>query len=528
MPRRRTMIEYREIIRRLAKSQSIRGIQRETGMHRTIIRKILKYATENGWLHPGSHIPSEESLYKIWGKSATLNSHPLDEWQDKIKEWLDEKYSYVVIHQLILPEYECSEATVRRYIKKHFPGYHKAVICRETIPGEVMEVDFGHLGITYDPITGKNRKTYFFSGRLRHSREAYREIVFNQDQKAFFRCHINAFEHFGGVPQKVVPDNLKAAVIRASYENPIINRVYRKLAEHYDFMISPTLPGTPEHKGGVENDVKYVKNNFWPIFREHQKNKGYSRPNADELKAELDTWNKTVARVRKIGGLGRSPEELFASEEKHELHPLPSTRWRPLEWAEGIKARDTCRIQYNSAFYSIPYKYIGSKVDVLSDPISVYIFLDHEQIALHHKAKYKWEFVKRTEHLPPHAEEYMSTTREGLKRHALRVGVYTGKVVAQLLDQKHVDGLRPARAILFTLRKKFGEHRLEAACRRAWTYDTAEYSSVKSILANDLDKLEIEHPVDASGQQLFHFARGYGYFDPASHPENQEDLVWTN
>lgn len=508
------MTEYREIISRLKKSQSIRGIQRETGMHRTIIRKIKQYATDNDWLHPESQIPDEATLYNIWGKLATPNAHPLDAWQDKIEEWLKLKYSYVVIHQLINPDFPCAEATIRRYVKKNFPAYHKPVMCRETIAGEIMEVDYGFLGITHDRITGKKRKTYIFSGRFRHSRDAYREIVFDQKQDTFFNCHINAFEYFAGVPQKLVPDNLKAAVIRASYENPVINRVYRLLAEHYNFMISPNLPGRPEHKGGVENDIKYVKNNFWPIFKEQQKAKGYSAPEATELIEALAAWNQNTARVRKVSGVGRTPAELFESEEKMQLQPLPRNRWRPIEWGESIKVQDNCRIQFDCAFYSVPYKYVGKLVDVLADPITVYIFLSHEKIAMHSKANKKWEFIKKPEHFPPHAEEYMSTTRESLKEYAAGIGRYTSKIISQILDQKHVDGLRPARAILFSLKKEYGIDRLEAACQRAWVYDTVEYFSVKSILVNNLDKLAIEQPVDAQGQQLFHFTREYGYFTP--------------
>lgn len=156
MPRRRTMTEYREIVRRLQKSHSVRGIQRETGLHRTIIRKI--------------------------------------------KNWLEKDYSFVVIHSLIQPLYECSEATVRRAHKQTLPCLKKPVLLRETIPGAIMEVDYGYLGITYDQITDKRRKAYVCSGRLNHSRDAYREIVFNQDQNIFFNCHISAYEYFRGVP----------------------------------------------------------------------------------------------------------------------------------------------------------------------------------------------------------------------------------------------------------------------------------------------------------------------------------------
>ncbi len=522
------MAEYREIVIRLKKSQSIRGIHKETGMHRTIIRKIKQYATDNGWLHPDSQIPTEETLYNIWGRLATPNAHPLDKWQDKIEAWLKDKYSYVVIHQLIYPDFQCSEATVRRYIQKEFPAYHKVVMCRDTIAGEIMEVDYGYLGITHDHLTDKKRKTYIFSGRLRHSRDAYREIVFDQKQDTFFSCHMNAFEHFGGVPEKVVPDNLKAAVIRASYENPIINRVYRALAEHYNFMISPNLPGRPEHKGGVENDIKYVKNNFWPIFKEQQKAKGYAMPEATELKDALAAWNINTARVRKVSGVGRTPLDIFESEEKAMLQPLPPNKWMPLEWGEGIKVQDNCRIQFDCAFYSVPYKHVGKLVDVLANRITVYVFLSHEQVAMHSRAKKKWEIVKKSEHFPPHAEEYMRTTRESLKTFAAEIGQYTGKVVSQILDQKHVDGLRPARAILFSLKKKYGTERLEAACERAWVYDTPEYFSVKSILLKDLDKLTVEQPVDAQGQQLFHFAREQGYFDPTGASKAEGGKSWMN
>lgn len=522
------MTEYIEVVKRLQDSQSIRGIQRETGIHRTIIRKIKKHADQNGWSQPGAPLPMEEALYEIFERSTTMDSHPLNAWQEKIKEWLENKYSYVVIHQLIQPSYDCSEATIRRYIKKRFPAHKKAVMPRETIAGEVMEVDYGYLGITYDPVTDKRRKTYVFSGRLNHSRDAYREMVFGQKQEIFFECHIHAFEYFGGVPKKVVPDNLKAAVIQASFESPIINRVYRQLAEHYNFMISPTLPRKPEHKGGVENDIKYIKNNFWPIFKENQKDKGYADPNALELIAALDDWNKDTARIRKIRGLGRSPEEIFESEEKHELLPLPRVRWDLVEWGESLTVQDTCRIQYKSAFYSIPYKHIGQKVAVLSNSTAVYIFFDYKQIAIHRNAKYEWEFVKKKEHFPPHAEEYMSMTQESLKRQAAGIGIYTGKVVSSILNEKHIDGMRPARAVVFSLKKKYGISRVEAACKRAWVYDTAEYMSVKSILQKALDKQEIENPLDSQGQQLFHFTREFGYFEPDNHRDAEGGEAWMN
>src|SRR3972149_7758019 len=127
---------------------------------------------------------------------------------------------------------------------------------RPTVAGGDMELDSGYLGIPYDSQTRRNRKTHIFSGRLRHSRLAHREPTFNQKQEAFFLGHIHAYEYFGGVADKTIPDNLKAAGIKATYEDPLINRVYHELAEHYGFLISPCPPYDPRKKGGVENHIK--------------------------------------------------------------------------------------------------------------------------------------------------------------------------------------------------------------------------------------------------------------------------------
>ena len=94
-------------------------------------------------------------------------------------------------------------------------------------------MDFGQLGLTWDAATRSRKRTWVFSDRLRHSRRAYREVVFDQKQETFVACHMHAFEWFGGVPEKVTPDNLKATVITASFEDPLVNRAYRELALHY-------------------------------------------------------------------------------------------------------------------------------------------------------------------------------------------------------------------------------------------------------------------------------------------------------
>ncbi len=511
------MTEKREVIRRLRLGQSIRRINRETGMHRTLIRELKELAKQKKWLETNRRLPPERAIERLLtrDKQPKHDTHPLDGYQDRIRKWLKNQNSYLLIHEYISAEIDVSEATVRRYCKKHFPGLPKTAAVRETIPGAVMEVDFGYLGITYDPQERRNRKTYLFSARLQHSRYAWRERVYDQKQSTFFRCHIHAFEFFGGVPEKVVPDNLKAAVLSASLIDPIVNRVYLRLAEHYGFLIAPCPPRRPELKGGVENDIKYVKRNFWPRYREQERLRGHEVPHGDRIQAELEKWAAERAHVRQIGGIGARPVDLFRDEEQPALRSLPSSRWRELTW-QLAKVQESWRVQADRAYYSVPYRLIGTKVLVYLTSDAVEIYEGHSLVALHQRASRPWEYVHNSKHDPPHISEFIASTREGLQRGAERIGPEVGETVRALLERKGVDGLRPARALM-ALNRRYGAPRLRSACRRALRYESPEYGVVKRILEQRLDRAGEAEPLDGNGNYCFTFARRAGYFEPLAH-----------
>ena len=353
-------MELLDIVRRLRRQQSIKAINRETGKHRRVIRRLRELAEHEGWLDAKRELPSERQLQEAYHEQRAgaeeRGGHPLDARRDQIEGWRREGYSFLVIHELLQQRgVECSETTVRRYIHRHFPSPVRPVMRRETRPGEVMEVDFGYLGLTWDAAVRARKRTWVFSGRLRHSRRAYREVVFDQKQETFFACHVHAFEWFGGVAEKVTPDNLKAAIIVASFEDPVVNRAYRELALHYGFLISPCLPRRPEHKGGVEGDIKYVKRNFLPLFREAQKERGRELPDAGELPEELERWNRETYEEHVVQKVGRTPLELFESEEAQTLRALPMTRWDQVLCKE-LSVGPDWRVQFERAFYTVPYR----------------------------------------------------------------------------------------------------------------------------------------------------------------------------
>ena len=508
------MQNYQEIVHRLRLDQSIRQISKDTGTHRTIIRNIKKLAQKNHWLDPLDSVPNLATIQeKLNNEKATAPaSHQLEHFSNDIKQWLKNGYSHTVIHHLIKDRVACSLSTISRFIHRNFPRSVDPVMVRSTEPGAIADVDFGYFGIVYDESCAQNRKAWFFSCRLRHSRKTYREVVLNQFERTFFTAHIHAFEFFQGVPMKIVLDNLKAGVIEASITEPLLNSSYRELAHHYGFMISPCAPYTPEHKGGVENDVKYVKKNFWPIFLENQKQKGRTIPSLIDLKEGLIHWNHEIAEQRKIAGIHKNVIEIFEQEEKEKLRKLPLERWDPIEWKK-TKVGPDWRISFDSSHYTVPFQLIGQEVMVCASSLIVRIFYEHIEVTQHFRAEKKGEYKRKVEHAPPQLDEVMNATRDSLIIRAEKFGGYILIVVMHLLTDPVQDQLNAARHVL-NLEKKYDQLRLEAACYRAVMYSTISYKSIRLILEGELEKQPIGEEMKQQGdEEVYRFARSIEHYD---------------
>lgn len=499
------MLEKREIISRLKKGLSIRKIANEYGVHRTIIRSLHRLAMKKGWLDPDARLPSEKELILAFRPNGKASSkYPFEQYLDDIKSWHSEGLTAIVIQRMLKQKHSfvCEISTLRRYIRKHFIKLPDPVMIRTTVPGEIMDVDFGFLGKLWDNSENRNRKVWVFSARLRHSRKAYRELVWNQDATTFLECHIHAFEYFNGVASKVVLDNLKAGVIKSTIDNDMLNKSYIECAEHYGFMISPCIPRTPQHKGGVENDMHYVKQSFLPELRERLKSTPYIT--LKEAQKQLEEWDSTVACCRKLRGIDRSPEELFL-EEKELLKQLPASRFDPARWFQCIVKRDWT-ITIDGSRYSVPYNLIEKTVQVRATQCIVKIFFDYEEVATHSKAAKKGEYVRNSLHAPPFKEEVLACNRQGLLTQAENIGENVLTFCTKMLANIYTDKLRAVRCLL-RLAQHYGNDRLDKACLRAMFYQTILYKSVKEILEKELDKEPIVNEIKLATDSIFKYAR---------------------
>ena len=500
----KTMLEIREVIHRLREGHSNRQIHRETSIDRSLVQKIRTVSFARGWLSPLAQMPTDEQIFLAWGnRESRQKQHYLDPYKEKLKQWKNQGISAAVMSLLLKDECHCDPQAIRRYLRKHFPKQIDRVMVRHTEPGKDVDIDFGYLGTFLDS-QGTLRKTWVFSFRLRHSRRAYREVVLDQKADTFLMAHIRAFEWFGGVPKNVILDNCKAAIIQCTADNDGVRRSYQELAEHYGFVIAPCLPRTPQHKGGVEGDIKYIKTNFLPYFKERQNN---NLSTIEELKKALEEWGNRVADTHLVHGVDRSPLELFFSEEKNALRLLPTNRWELTKWNQCSVRRDW-RIMYECAYYSVPYNLIGQTVQVCATTDTVRIFHNHKEVAYHVRAKEKWAYRRKAEHAPPLEEGVLTCTKEGLLSLAEKIGPNTYEVAKEILAHPTIDKLRPARRLINLANTYTGE-RLEKACSRATHYKLFSYTSVKNILENSLDK-ELEEVMTTPVEKiipLYRFAR---------------------
>jgi hypothetical protein len=279
-------------------------------------------------------------------------------------------------------------------------------------------------------------------------------------------------------------------VLKRMHPNDMINRAYQDLAEHYGFMISPCLPYTPSHKGGVEGDIKYSKKNFLAYFLAKQKEIGIQIPRIQDLIEALKKWDQEIADIHLIHGIGRSPLDIFKSEEEKTLRPLPKERWEPTSWRRCDVRRDW-RIMIDCAYYSVPHQLIGEAVEARATHSLVRIFHNNKEVALHERATKKWDYKRKSEHAPPFQEAVLQSTRVGLLALAEDIGSFTYQVVHTILSHPSVDKLKPARYLL-RLAEKYSKERLEKACQRAFHCKMFSYANVKNILENGLDSELIE------------------------------------
>jgi len=495
----------RELIYRLRAGESQRRIARDLGMSRATVSKYRRWAEAQGYLDETNSLPDEATLAAAWGKPPRQPhiASSVEPYRKIVQGWVTQGVEMMAIWQHLQDDYQYqgSYSAVRRFVHKLRPPAPKVFVRVHTAPGEEAQVDFGSVGQLYDPLSGRARRAYVFVATLCYSRHQYAELVFDQKTPTWIGLHRRAFESWGGVPKRVVPDNLKAAVIKAQVYAPVLGEAYRRMAQHYGFVVSPTRPRTPRHKGKVENGVHYVQRNFMA---------GREFLDIGTANRHLRTWVQKRAGMREHGTTHQAPLYLFTEYEQAALLPLPEAPFT-LREVRPVKAHPDCHVRIDKSYYSVPYAYVGQKLDAYIGERIVEIYSGTDLVATHERSLVPGEWHTRREHYPKHKAAYLERTPAYCRQQAARLGKATTQVVEALLGDRPLYRLRSVQAIL-RLEESVGAERLEAACARALYFGDHSYRRIKAILNAALDREPLPEETPPAPDQKHLFARSGAEF----------------
>jgi transposase len=355
------------------------------------------------------------------------------------------------------------------------------VMRQEHRAGEKLFVDYAGqtMGIT-NRLTGAITPAQIFVAVLGASNYTYAEATLSQGLSDWIGSHVRALEYFGGVPEVIVPDNLKSGVRKSCFYEPDINPSYQDMAIHYNTVILPTRVRAPRDKAKAETGVQIVERWILARLRNH------TFFSLAELNTEISRLLEEL-NAQKFQKLPGSRKSMFADIDRPALKPLPRESYRFARWIQA-----TVNIDYHVAvdghYYSVPYQLVRKKVDVRITSTTVECFYKTKRVAVHKKSDRKGQHTTVKEHMPPRHQKYLDWTPDRFLRWAGKIGPKTVMLTEKILCSRAYPQ-QAYRTLLGILRlsKSYGDTRLEAACNRALLIGATSYRSVESILKNGLD-----------------------------------------
>ena len=341
--------------------RSIRGIARDIGVSRNSVRKYLR-SPHVPRARPRPARPSKLDPYKAYVQRRL--SDGLENCVVLLREVRAQGYSgrYTILKDYVQPmrRRRQPEATMRF----------------ETAPGEQAQIDWG--SFSYVTENGRKRRVWAFVMVMSWSRAIYVEFVRRTDVATFIRCHVNALAYFGGVPRRCLYDNAKVVVVgRDDAGRPQWNQRFLDFALRVGFDIRLCQPYRAQTKGRMESGVKYVRRNFWPAAR---------FTDDAELNRQAMEWCESVANDRVHGTTRQRPKELLAKEQSHLLPLAEPARLTPFLREERKVGRDGY-VQWDSAWYGVPWTWATQTVQVASTLGMVEIWAGDQRVAIHPRAQ---------------------------------------------------------------------------------------------------------------------------------------------
>ena len=503
-----------EVLRLHAAGLSVREIAVSTGIHRSTVHEYLNRAGAAGLSWP---LPPELDEATVEARlfppitPEVAARRPVPEWPAVRREL---KGGHHVTLQLLWLEWRESHPDGWAYSQfcRHYRewlGRQDVVMRLEYPAGERAFVDFsGDRMPVVDADTGEITEMEIFVGVLGYSGLLYVEATRSQDLKSWLLAHTRMYEAYGGVPRVTTPDNLKSGVTKACWFEPELNRSYLQLARHFNTVILPARPYHPRDKAAVEAGVLVAERHILAPLRHRRFFSG------SELNQALRGKTAEV-NAHPFRGQATSRRDLFEELERGALQALPATRYEFTE-IKTVTANIDYHVDHDRQhFYSVPYPLVRQKLELWATATTIEVYHGHRRVASHVREYGRRRYITDPAHMPASHRAHLQWTPSRLIRWARKAGPAVADMVERILESRpHPEHGYRACLGLMSLAKRHGDQRVQAACTRALALNAISYTSVKSILQQNLDKLplpEVEGKV-VPLPPIHENLRGAGYY----------------
>ncbi len=338
-------------------------------------------------------------------RQAVQRASKLDAFKGQIIRWLDaHPYSaQQVFQRLAEAGYAGGITIVKDYVQRIRPRRKPAFLKLDFEPGECAQIDWGSYGSV--KVGNTSRRLSFFLMVLCYSRRMYLEFTVSQEMEFFLACHENAFAAFGGVPARLMVDNLRSAVLEHLVgAAPVFNPKYLDFSRHWGFEITPCNVASGWEKGRVENAVGYVKKNFLA---------GSEFIDFSAVQPAAQLWVDTVADVRVHGATQRRPVDMF-EEERARLQRLNPVGF-DLARVRTVSVDKQFRAALDSNTYSVPSRYVGQRLTLKAWADRVCIYAHDQLVARHVRSMQRHKDFE----LPEHAQQLVVQRKSAYEQRLL-------------------------------------------------------------------------------------------------------------
>lgn len=511
------MKEAKEILRLIAAGASDRRISQVVNLARSTVARLRGRAAASGIAWPLGPDMTDTVLAQALFARGGASSHRGVRRRAE-PDWatihLELKRPHVTL-MLVWEEYRAAAGDdaygYSRFCELYqaFAGRLTASMRQTHVAGDKMFVDYAgpSVPVVIDRRTGKTRPAQIFVAVLGASNLTYAEASWTQSTADWVNAHVNALAFFGGAPNLVVPDNLKAAIVKACRYDPGVNRTYGDFAAHYGIGVLAARVRKPKDKAKVEVAVQIVER--WVLAR--LRNRVFT--SLAELNGAIGALLSDL-NSRPMRKLGTTRRALFDAVEKAALRPLPVDPYVFAEWKLRRVGLDY-HVDVDGHYYSVPHRHLREKVDVRIAARSVEIFHAGERIAAHMRAGGVGRHTTQPDHMPEHHRSLAGWTIDKIRAEADRIGPATALLIGRIFeDRRHREqGIRASLGIL-RLAHHYGAERLEAACERGLEIGARSYGSIRSILDNNLDRRAPAPRDQDAGAPIIHAnLRGPRYYN---------------